>query len=113
MPILGLLIAALFYLTGTLSSSALGNLPLADPVRRLLFSGWGIDAIYQYLFIRPFVTLTQWNKNDAVDSLYLGIVWLSRKLHGITSATQTGRIRWYASSMALGSIVVIAIGLLS
>jgi NADH-quinone oxidoreductase subunit L len=113
MPILGLLIAALFYLTGTLSSSALGNLPLADPVRRLLFSGWGIDAIYQYLFIRPFVTLTQWNKNDMVDSLYLGTAWLSRKLHGITSATQTGRIRWYASSMALGSIVVIAIGLLS
>jgi NADH-quinone oxidoreductase subunit L len=113
MPILGLLIAALFYLTGTLSSSALGNLPLADPVRRLLCSGWGIDAIYQYLFIRPFVTLTQWNKNDMVDSLYLGTAWLSRKLHGITSATQTGRIRWYASSMALGSIIMLAIGLLS
>jgi NADH-quinone oxidoreductase subunit L len=113
MPILGLLIAALFYLSGTLSPSSFANSPLLEPIRRLLFTGWGIDAIYQYLLIRPFVTLTQWNKNDAVDSLYLGIVWLSRKLHGITSATQTGRIRWYASSMALGSIVAIAIGLLS
>jgi NADH-quinone oxidoreductase subunit L len=109
MPILGLLIAALFYFTGTFSPSALAN----EPVRRLLFTGWGIDAIYRTLFIRPFITLAQANKNDMVDKLYLGTAWLSRKLHDLGSATQTGRIRWYASSMALGSAVVIAIGLLS
>ncbi|MGJ0483329.1 MAG: NADH-quinone oxidoreductase subunit L [Methylomicrobium sp.] len=109
MPILGLLIAALFYLTGTFSPTALAN----EPIRRLLFAGWGFDSIYRILLIRPFVTLTRWNKNDVVDRLYRGIGWLSRKLHGLSSGSQTGRLRWYASSMAFGSAVVIAIGLLS
>jgi NADH-quinone oxidoreductase subunit L len=109
MPILGLLIAALFYLTGTLSSTAFTN----EPIKRLLLSGWGFDALYRTLFIHPFVALTRWNKKDVLDSPYLRTAWLSRKLHDLTRATQTGRIRWYAASMAWGAVVVIAIGLLS
>jgi NADH-quinone oxidoreductase subunit L len=108
-PWLGLLTAALFYLTGTFSPSAFTN----ESIGRWLFSGWGFDALYRALFIRSFTTLARWNKNDAVDKLYLGIVSLSRKLHAFTSTLQTGRIRWYASSMAWGSAVLIAIGLLS
>jgi NADH-quinone oxidoreductase subunit L len=109
MPILGLLIAAHFYLTGTLSSTAFTN----EPIKRLLLSGWGFDALYRTLFIHPFVALTRWNKKDVLDSPYLRTAWLSRKLHDLTRAAQTGRIRWYAASMAWGAVVVIAIGLLS
>jgi NADH-quinone oxidoreductase subunit L len=65
------------------------------------------------LVARPFKALCKLNKNDAVDGLYLGIAWLSRGLHRMVSTSQTGRVRWYASSMALGTAVIIAIGLLS
>jgi NADH-quinone oxidoreductase subunit L len=109
MPILGVLIAALFYLTGMLSPSAF----VYEPIRRWLFAGWGFDALYRTLFIRPFATLTRWNKNDALDKPYLGTAWLSLKLHGLARVAQTGRVRWYAASMAWGTVVVIAIGLLS
>ncbi|WP_031431404.1 NADH-quinone oxidoreductase subunit L [Methylomicrobium agile] len=109
MPILGLLIAALFYLTGTFSPAAFAN----EPIRRLLFSGWGFDAIYRALLIHPFAALARSNKNDRVDSLYAGIARLSRQLHALATVTQTGSVRGYATSMALGSAIVIAIGLLS
>jgi NADH-quinone oxidoreductase subunit L len=109
MPILGLLIAALFYLTGTFSPAAFTY----EPVRRWLFAGWGFDTLYRTVFIRPFATLTRWNKNDVLDKPYLGTAWLSRKLHELTRAAQTGRIRWYAASMAWGAVVVMAMGLLS
>jgi len=112
-PILGVAIAGLFYLTGTFSAANFVNLPGARLLNRLFLTGWGLDAIYGAVLIRPFKTLAALNKNDAVDKLYLGIAWLSRQLHRLTSATQTGRIRWYASSMAFGTVVVIAIGLLS
>jgi len=63
--------------------------------------------------VRPFKTIITLNKNDAVDGLYLFIAWLSRRLHRMVSASQNGRVRWYASSLALGTVAIIAIGLLS
>ena len=112
-PVLGLLIAVLFYLTGTFSAQRLANYGWARPLRQFFFGGWGMDALYDSLLVRPFKTITKLNKNDAVDGLYFAIAWVSRGLHRMTSASQTGRVRWYASSLALGTVVIIAIGLLS
>ena len=112
-PFLGLLIAVLFYLSGTFSAQGLAKFSLVKPLRQFFLSGWGMDALYDSLLVRPFKAITELNKNDAVDRLYLGIVWLSQKFHRIVSASQTGRVRWYASSFVLGTVVIIAIGLLS
>jgi NADH-quinone oxidoreductase subunit L len=112
-PFLGLLIAALFYLTGTFSAQQLANYSWARLMRQFFLSGWGMDALYDYLLVRPFKTITKLNKNDVVDGLYQVIAWLSRRLHHMVSASQNGRVRWYASSLALGTVAIIAIGLLS
>ena len=108
-PFIGLLAAVLYYMTGTFSAQRLAN----SGWSRFFLSGWGFDAFYDAMLVRPFKTLTELNKNDAVDRPYLGIAWLSREFHRMASASQTGRIRWYASSMALGTLIFIAIGLLS
>ena len=112
-PIAGVLIAVLCYLSGTFSTAKFVHLPWARLINRLFLAGWGLDAIYSALLIQPFKSLAALNKNDGVDTLYLGVAWLGRQLHRMASATQTGRIRGYASSMAFGTVVVIAIGLLS
>jgi NADH-quinone oxidoreductase subunit L len=112
-PFFGLLIAALFYLTGTFSAQSLTNYGWVRSIKQFFFSGWGMDAFYDWLLVRPFETLCKLNKNDAVDGLYLGIAWLSREFHRIISTSQTGRVRWYASSLALGTVAIIAIGWLS
>ena len=112
-PLIGLTIAVFFYLTGTLSAQRLANNALAKPIRLFFLSGWGMDAVYEFLLIKPFNAIANLNKNDAVDSVYIGIAWFSRGLHQMMSTSQTGRIRWYASSMVLGTVVIIAIGLLS
>ena len=72
-----------------------------------------MDALYDSLLVRPFKAICKLNKNDTVEGVYLGIAWLSRRLHHIASASQTGRVRWYASSLVFGTVVIIAIGLLS
>jgi NADH-quinone oxidoreductase subunit L len=72
-----------------------------------------MDTLYNTLVVQPFKAITELNKNDAVDSVYTAIVMLSRRGHLMASAFQTGHIRWYASSMALGTVVIIAIGWLS
>jgi NADH-quinone oxidoreductase subunit L len=112
-PILGLLIAVLFYLTGTFSAQRLANYGWARPIWQFFLSGWGMDVLYDSLLVHPFKTISKLNKNDVVDGLYIAIAWLSRKFHHMVTMSQTGLVRWYASSMALGVVILIAIGWLS
>lgn len=112
-PLIGLLIATLFYLTGTWSAERLVEFGRAKRIRLFWLNGWGVDALYDALVVRPFKNLARVNKADAVDGIYTAIARLSRGGHLILRATQTGQIRRYASSMALGAVVIIAIGWLS
>ena len=112
-PFIGLLLAVLFYLNGSVSTKVLTDFSWINQIRTFCFNGWGVDALYDSLLVRPFKTIAKLNKNDAVEGVYLGIAWLSRRLHSLASTTQTGRVRWYASSLVFGTVVVIAIGLLS
>ncbi|MGZ8096715.1 MAG: proton-conducting transporter transmembrane domain-containing protein, partial [Methylosarcina sp.] len=112
-PIAGLVIAALFYLTGTLSARQLSSNEWIKPLQRFWFNGWGFDQLYGGLWMRPFKSIADFNKNDVVDKGYEGVVRLGKSLHRLASASQNGRIRRYAASMGLGAFVIIAVGLLS
>jgi NADH-quinone oxidoreductase subunit L len=112
-PFIGVLVAGLFYLTGTFSVQRLESLAWIRQIQLFFFSGWGIDTFYNILLVQPFKTIARLNKNDAVDSIYSATAFLSLVFHRLFSSLQTGQVRWYASSMVLGTIVIIAIGWLS
>jgi NADH-quinone oxidoreductase subunit L len=76
---------------------------------RLWFSGWGFDFVYDRVLVRPFFWVAHINRDDLLDLLYGGVAWYSRRLHGLLSATQTGRVRWYAAVIAFGAAVTIGI----
>lgn len=109
-PFIGLLIAILFYLTRSISAEHLFGFNWTKQVQRFWFKGWGMDGMYDYLVVHPFKTLTTLNRNDVVDTLYTTIAWLCRHGNQLLSTSQTGRIRWYAASMALGTVIIISIG---
>jgi NADH-quinone oxidoreductase subunit L len=92
------------WLAGTLPGRLLSGLWLR---------GWGFDWIYDLLFVRPFVWLAHINARDGIDLAILAIPAGLGALNGGLVRTQTGRIRWYAASMALGAVLVIAAVILS
>ncbi len=110
-PVLGVVAGWLLF-TRRSSWAHLMQTPLGEGTRRLLSAGLGFDAIYDALFVRPFVALARLNRNDVIDGVYVGIAALSRSLHRAASATQTGHLRWYAVNMALGValMLLLAIG---
>lgn len=112
-PFTGVLVAGLFYLTGTFSAHRLETFGWIKQIQLFFFSGWGMDAFYNILLVHPFKTIARLNKNDAVDLIYSAIAFLSLAFHRLFSSLQTGRLRWYASSMVFGAVVIIAIGWLS
>ena len=111
-PLTGIGIAYLFYYSKTFSVDKLMASPLAKNLHKFWFSGWGMDALYNWLFVYPFLWLARINKDDLVDKLYALLVELSRAAHAMIVKTQTGYLRWYALSVATGLVVILTLGVL-
>jgi NADH-quinone oxidoreductase subunit L len=106
-PLVGVIIGYLIFGRGLLDTDALLRRPLAQSLQRFWFGGWGFDAMYEAILVQPFVRLAAFNKGDVVDSLVRGIAALARGSNRLLARTQTGRLRWYAASGALGTALVL------
>ena len=80
-------------------------------LRKLWIAGWGFDALYNFLIVRPLVAIASWNRRDGIDSLYNGAALLTRFAHILLGHSQTGRLRWYAGGIALGTAILLFIAL--
>jgi NADH-quinone oxidoreductase subunit L len=86
--------------------------PSRSAIARFLFSGWGFDSLYSALFVRPYVWLSQINRGDVIDSIYRGLAASVQASYRGLRLTETGRVRWYASGLAVGSALFIVFILL-
>jgi NADH-quinone oxidoreductase subunit L len=80
---------------------------------RLLRAGWGFDALYDAVIVRPLLRFVHANRNDVIDRFFEGLGAATRRLHDLLRLTQTGRVRWYAGWVAAGSVAALAIGIMS
>ena len=105
----GIFTAYLLFSGKNRAADRLAGLAPGRLLHRLWFSGWGFDRLYDLLFVRPFVWVAETNKDDFIDLVYLGTIWLAGRFNRLLSATQNGKVRIYAAGIALGAVVVIAI----
>jgi NADH-quinone oxidoreductase subunit L len=77
----------------------------------LWFTGWGFDAIYDMILVRPFVFLATVNKQDVIDKIYALTVSVSEAFHDLFAKTQGGILRWYVMSIVIGAILILTLGL--
>jgi len=104
----GILIAIALYLKRQASEdAAVPGLP--GGVQRFWFSGWGFDALYDALLVRPIATMARLNRGDVLDLIYRSIVSVTRFGNAGLAEIQTGRLRWYAAALALGALCVLTL----
>ncbi len=108
-PLLGLLLAYLLFLGRQLSIDRLVDSNAGRGLSDLWRNGWRIDQLYDALWVRPYVALCRHWRNEPVDLLYNAVVRLSQWAHHRLAALQTGELRWYATSMVFGLVLLIAI----
>jgi NADH-quinone oxidoreductase subunit L len=108
-PVIGVLVAWLVYYKRSLNITPLTDSSVGATARQFWYSGWGIDKLYDTLLVRPYVGLTHLLKGEWVDNFYHGIVQLCQSMHSTLSRTQNGQLRWYATSMVIGMIVLITL----
>jgi NADH-quinone oxidoreductase subunit L len=108
-PIVGVVLGFGLFYNKRINVDPLVESTFGDRLRRFWFSGWGFDAFYDALLVKPFMGLARANKNDVVDLLFKAIAAMARGLNRAVSLTQTGKLRWYAANMAVGLILVLLI----
>jgi len=113
LPLLGVLVAWLVYYRKSWSVSGFTDSSGGQALRGFWHRGWGMDTLYDKTLVKPFVGLSSALRAEWVDSFYHGLVAVCVALHTGFSKSQTGKMRWYATSMALGLIIVVSIFMFS
>lgn len=112
-PIIGLLIAVQFFLTRRFDADRLVQNENGRRLHSFWFSGWGMDALYDALFCRPFRRTAELNRADLIDRIYQWLVTLCNSACTWLSLSQNGRLRWYALGMIFGGVMLVGIGVLA
>ncbi|MGC9269563.1 NADH-quinone oxidoreductase subunit L [Acidiphilium sp.] len=105
-PLLGVAIAYTLYRTGYWQRAATTQ---PSALRRLMHSGFGFDAVYDVLLVRPFMALVRGLRHDPVDLFVTGLSALAIRLHRTLRRSQVGQVRRYAGWLMVGSIATVAI----
>ena len=110
-PLVGLLLSYLIFHSGQLKVDSLVNSSVGQALRRFWHSGWGIDWLYDRVFVRPYYRLSGIMVNEPIDAIYGLIVAINQTFNHWLAESQTGRMRWYVASMVFGLILVLTLAL--
>jgi NADH-quinone oxidoreductase subunit L len=102
-------IAYLIFLSHQLKVDMFTSSSFMQKLQRFWFSGWGIDWLYDRLFVKPYYSLARLLKLEPIDRLYGFIVMINQVSSRWLSAGQSGQMRRYITSMVFGLIVMLAI----
>lgn len=106
----GLIVAALLYILNKgriltrFKESSLGG-----AIYHWCYHGLGFDALYDLIFVRPFLFIGGLLKVDPVDKTWNLLPMIVSAGNKALSATQTGSLRGYAASFGLGVAVLLVL----
>lgn len=108
MSLLGIGLAFSAFFPRTDPSSRTAYPSWRDNVAALWRREWGFDHTYDRLLVQPWLSLTS-TSVDALDRAYQRLVDAISLTHGQFARTQTGKVRWYAATFAVGTLVLLGL----
>lgn len=79
---------------------------------RFCYQGLGFDALYDMIFVKPFLMICRALKGDPVDKLWNVLPALASVGNRLLAKTQTGRIGSHAVSFGLGLMLVLILAMM-
>ncbi|HZD26962.1 MAG TPA: NADH-quinone oxidoreductase subunit L [Alphaproteobacteria bacterium] len=111
--LLGIAAALYLYLRRPAPAGALARQVWAHALAAWFAAGLGFDWLYGRCIVLPFMALARASARDVVDRLYDGVIRTIIGLHDLLSDTESGRLRLYAGGIALGSVLAMAVVVLT
>jgi NADH-quinone oxidoreductase subunit L len=103
----GLSLAYLFFYRKRTLAESFTAKTLGRRIHRWWFTDWGMDWLYQTLFVGPVLWFARADEHDFVDFFYDGIAATCRAGWRVLRLSENGRVRWYAASIAVGTVIFI------
>ncbi len=104
----GIYLAYIFFYKKSAFSVSFGKSRLSY----FFYKGWEFDRLYDILFVRPIVWLSEINKKDFIDKIYTCIATATGFFNMLLTKTQNGKLRWYVTVLTAGIIVLLTIMLI-
>jgi NADH-quinone oxidoreductase subunit L len=108
----GLGVAYLFFIRKREYAASMARSGFLRRIHAFWFSDWGFDWLYDRMLVRPFVWIATINRRDVVDDAFTAIAQWNQAAHRVLSATETGRLRWYAAAIGAGASIFVGVVLL-
>ncbi len=105
-PLVGIGLGYLIWGNHAISVSSFTASNIGQRLQRFFFQGWGFDWFYDRLIVRPFVRIARINKSDFVDLMFTSVATVAATLHRLVKRSQTGQLRWYATNMVAGLLLI-------
>ncbi|RKR07447.1 NADH dehydrogenase subunit L [Kushneria sinocarnis] len=106
--IVGIGVAAAFFLGQRRAITALAESPKGRQTWHFLYSACGFDWLYDRLFVRPWLFIARLHRRDWINALVDLWPGLALACNGLLSTTQSGRLRWYAGVFIAGGTLMLA-----
>ena len=71
-------------------------------------SGWGFDALYDRVIVRPVVLFFRWNAADGLAAVNAWVCSFCSAASDAVRRLQNGGLCWYAMTMTAGAILLIS-----
>jgi len=104
----GLGIAYLVYIRKSHYAEALAEFSIGKALHQFWFADWGMDWLYDRIFVRPVVWFAHFDRTDFIDSVYAGLARLSELAYFALRSTENGKVRWYAAGIAFGAVALVS-----
>ena len=105
----GIVLAALLFLGKRSFATAVAQSAPGRFLSAWWFAAWGFDWLYDKLFVRPYLLLCRLLGHDPIDRSIGLIPRLARGGNALLASSETGQVRWYATSIAGGAVLVLAV----
>jgi NADH-quinone oxidoreductase subunit L len=103
MALAGIYFAYLFYFKEPALSESFNH----SRLNKFFEKGWEFDTLYDTLFVKPVVWLSEIDRKDIFDWLNIGISRLALLANRGLSITQNGKLRWYILSFVVGIALIL------
>lgn len=73
------------------------------------FHAWGFDWLYDKIFVKPYLAIARLLARDPLNAVMNLPALLARWAGRGLTVSENGQLRWYAASMDLGAVIVVAL----
>ncbi|MDT1011258.1 NADH-quinone oxidoreductase subunit L [Plesiomonas shigelloides] len=105
----GILIAAWLFLGERRWVSRMAQTAGGKTLVQIWLHAWGFDWFYDKVFVQPYLWLTRLLGGDPFNRTLNIVASAVRQANRLVVFTETGQLRWYATSVGFGALFILAL----